>query len=125
MLYRRCRRETGLSKLEKHSGRVTPPHARHLCSSFLQVDNFFPDNFPCGDLLWGIATTNTTEDGLEINFVEKEVIIMIADAIAKRDLRVEMSGLIDAANHLGKIDAEEIIENLIEGDEIALGDTTK
>ena len=70
-------------------------------------------------------TTNTTGDGLEINFVEKEVIITIEDATVKRDLHVEMSGPTDAVNHLGKVDGEESIENLIEEEEIALGDTKK
>ena len=70
-------------------------------------------------------TTNTTGDELETNFVEKEVTIMIEDATVKKDLHVEMSGPTDAVSHRGKIDGVESIENLIEEEEIALGDTTK
>lgn len=66
-----------------------------------------------------------TEDEQGINSAEKEAIIMIEDVTAKRDLHVEMTGLIDDVSHLGKIDVEEIIANLIEEEEIALGDTMK
>lgn len=70
-------------------------------------------------------TTNTIEDGQGINSDEKEVIITIEDVIAKKDPRDETSGLIDDVSHLGKIDVEAIIANLIEGEEIAPGDTMK
>ena len=76
-------------------------------------------------LPWETVTTNTIEDGQGINSDGKEVIITIEGVIAKKDLRVETSGLIDDASHLGKIDVEAIIANLIEGEEIALGDTMK
>lgn len=68
---------------------------------------------------------NMIGDGFEINFVEKEVIIMIEDVIVKRDFYVEMSGLIDVVNYFGKVDGEESIENLIEEEEIVLGDIKK
>lgn len=80
---------------------------------------------PYRHLPWETVTTNTIEDGQGINSDEKEVIITIEGVIAKKDLRVETSGLIDDVNHLGKIDVEAIIANLIEGEEIALGDTMK
>lgn len=70
-------------------------------------------------------TTNTIGDGQGINSDEKEVIITIEDVIAKKDLRGETSGLIDDVSHLGKIDVEAIIANLIEEEEIAPGDTMK
>ena len=76
-------------------------------------------------LPWETVTTNTIEDGQGINSDGKEVIITIEGVIAKKDLRVETSGLIDDASHLGKIDVEAIIANLTGGDEIALGDTMK
>ena len=70
--------------------------------------------------------TNTTEEEHEINSAEKEVIIPIADAIERTEALAEMNGPTEGENHLGRIeDAEGIIENLIEGGEIALGDTTK
>ena len=70
-------------------------------------------------------TTNTIEDEQGINSDEREVIIMIAGVIAKKDLRVGTNGLIDDGSHLGKIDVEAIIANLIEEEEIALGDIMK
>lgn len=50
---------------------------------------------------------------------------MIEGVIVKKDFCVEMSGLIDDVNYFGKIDVEVIIVNLIEGEEIVLGDIMK
>ena len=70
-------------------------------------------------------TTNTTEDELEINFGEKEAIILIADAIEMTGVPDVMIGLTEDASHLGKIDVAEIIENSIEEGEIVQADTMK
>lgn len=113
-----CCTETGLSRRgEEHSGKSNRHmFAIHLCSCSCRLRRH---------LLWETVTTNTIEDGQGINSDEKEAIITIEDVTAKKDLRVETSGLIDDVSHLGKIDVEAIIANLIEGEEIALGDTMK
>lgn len=121
-----CCPETGLnSRGKEHSGKSNRHmFAIHLCSCSCRLRNS-SRYIPCRHLLWETVTTNTIEDGQGINSDEKEAIITIEDVTAKKDLRVETSGLIDDVSHLGKIDVEAIIANLIEGEEIALGDTMK
>ena len=119
-------RGPGQSELEGHSGQmVSTCSAIFVLSFFLQIENLLAVFLPSKHQLWEIATTNTTEDEHGINFGEKEAIIPIADAIAMIEVLAEMTGLIEDGSHLGRIDAGEIIENLIEGEEIALGDTMK
>lgn len=61
----------------------------------------------------------------EINLDVREVIILIVDVIVRIEVFEEMNGLIEGGSYFGKIDDVVIIVNLIEEEEIVLGDIMK